>query len=321
MAVEWQAVPPGSDLKAMTDSAIGSGASPNQLLTLADPKVVSLETEAAGKFDVTLRDLRPRVRLHLPRIADAAGRMEASRLASEIYRCAAILGDDYTAVEALRPRTSRPVTQLEFRRLEPKMANPIFEHLHYLRSARPGAENFGLVDPEHGLALCLCSVNTIDWSKLARQLSRVAAGREPVKEDAIRDVARVYSFDTAPKYSISRLLAQVRAQLRAEVPAARLLTTVVDPNLDFDGRSYRAAGWTQWATVRARPYLYVDRQYTSPRQLRALYGTSHPVELREKLGARFTMSRIRLADSIVFCSRTRGKTEDGPDGRVVRMHR
>ena len=240
---------------------------------------------------------------------------------SEIRRCVDLLRSDYDEIESLIPRAHVSLEQLEFRKLEPIAAEAVFSRLHYLRSARPDAENFGLVDREHGLALCLCSVATVDWLKLATRLSRVASDRIALGPDAMRDVARVYSFEVAPANSISRLLSQVRSSLRKDKPTIRLLTTVVDPNLGFDGASYRAASWRHWMTVRPRPYFYVDDCYASPRKLRELYGTSHPLELREKLGPRFRTSRTRLKDSLVFCSRTRGETEYGSPGQAGPMHR
>ena len=59
-----------------------------------------------------------------------------------------------------------------------------------------------------------------------------------------------------------------------------MLTTAVDPNLGFIGSSYRAANWQQWMSIEARPYLYVDGVYASPRQFRTRFGGANLAELR-----------------------------------------
>ena len=54
-------------------------------------------------------------------------------------------------------------------------------------------------------------------------------------KEAVRDVSRVYSFDSAPFNAISFLLSRVRHHIRKTCPEVRLLSTAVDPNLGFTG--------------------------------------------------------------------------------------
>jgi hypothetical protein len=73
--------------------------------------------------------------------------------------------------------------------------------------------------------------------------------------------------------------------------------------------------------VQPRPYLYLNRRYASPRQLRAQYGTANPAELRERLGHRFEQSRAKLLDSSIFCVRVKGDTENVPPDDRRRLRR
>jgi hypothetical protein len=136
------------------------------------------------------------------------------------------------------------------------------------------------------------------------------------------DVSRVYSFDVAPPNAISFLLAKVRQVIRREIPSVQLLTTAVDPNLGFVGASYRAANWQQWMSIEARPYLYVDGIYASPRQLRTRFGGANLVELRTAHPrTRFEQSRTKLLDSVIYCCRLRGETEIVPNVDQRRLRR
>ena len=104
-------------------------------------------------------------------------------------------------------------------------------------------------------------------------------------------------------------------------PLADLLVTAVDPNLGFTGGSYRAANWQQWMTVRARPYLYENGRYVTPRQLRERFGTSSLVELQAKYPGRFQQSRVRLLDSMIYCCSVNGETKVVPAQERRRLHR
>ena len=130
----------------------------------------------------------------------------------------------------------------------------------------------------------------------------------PSRQNAVWDVSRVYSVDRAPRNAISYLLSRVRSYLRRNMPSIDLLVTAVDPNLGFTGSSYRAANWQQWMTVRARPYLYDNGRYVTPRQLREKFGTSSLIELQANYPGRFQQSRVRLLDPMIYCCNVNGET-------------
>ena len=154
--------------------------------------------------------------------------------------------------------------------------------------------------------MTLCSVSPLEWMRVGRQLQ----SQFGVPLGSAWDVSRVYSFDVAPANAISYLLGKVRSAIRQEVPSLQVLTTAVDPNLGFTGSSYRSANWQQWMSITARPYLYVDGLYASPRQLRSRFGGANLAQLSaDNRAHRFEQSRFRLLDSVIFCSRVRGETE------------
>jgi hypothetical protein len=269
------------------------------------------------RHDVPSRALAVRTVLHLPRLARPNGTLGRNAVIGELKRNATRLGRDQRGIEHLIPEDKYALADLRFVRLGTE-ADQIFSSLHYLRSSRAGSLNFALVDPVNRLPLTLCSVSPLEWMRVGKQLQ----AQFGVPREAVWDVSRVYSFDVAPVNAISYLLAKVRQVMRREIPGVQLLTTAVDPNLGFTGSSYRAANWQQWMSIEARPYLYVDGVYASPRQLRARFGGANLAELRRaNPGVRFEQSRAKLLDSLIFCSRLRGETEAVPEPDQRRLRR
>jgi hypothetical protein len=282
------------------------------------PEYADLVQDATRRHGVPGRALSVRTLLHLPRLARPDGTVARNRVIAELNRNAARLQRDQREIEDLIPRDKYELADLSFVRIANTDADQIFSHLHYLRSARAGSLNFALVDPVNAVPVTLCSVCPLEWIKVSRQLE----AQFDVPQGATWDVSRVYSFDVAPVNAISYLLAKVRQVIRREIPTLELLTTAVDPNLGFNGSSYRAANWQQWMSVEARPYLYVDGVYSSPRQLRVRYGGANLAELRRSNpDGRFEQSRAKLLDSLIFCCRLRGITEPVPEEERRRIRR
>jgi hypothetical protein len=109
--------------------------------------------------------------------------------------------------------------------------------------------------------------------------------------------------------------------VRHNMPSVELLVTAIDPNLGFTGCSYRAANWQQWMTVKARPYLYENRRYITPRQLRERFGTANLGKLQFKHPGIFEKSKVSLLDSMIYCNRVNGATEVVPAEYRPRLHR
>jgi hypothetical protein len=272
----------------------------------------------AHRSRVNARDLSVRALLHLPRVADWHGRLTRAQVADELRRAARQLSADVRATEHLIPHTCYDLRDLRFARVPAAKADAILSSLHYLRSARPGSLNFALLDPLHRLPVSLCSVSPLEWRRVGSHI----CGQFGVAQANIRDVSRVYSSEVAPPNAISFLLARVRDTLRRSGEQVDLLTTAVDPNMGFTGASYRAANWQHWLTIQPRPYLYVDGEYVSPRQLRRRFNTSNLADLKTAHPDYvFESSRVRLLDSLIFCWRLRGETEAVPSNLRRRLHR
>jgi hypothetical protein len=269
----------------------------------------------AEEFEVGARALLVRTRLHLPRVSRGLDRADDPRVGREIRRCASRLSVETGRAAAHVPVGPFILADLRFEQIEEERARPLLLNLHYLRTVRSGSLHLGLVEPVGGLPVALCSLSVLEWPRLAGGLGRSIG----LRREEVLDVSRVYSLDDAPANCISFLLARVRTWVRGNQPDITALTTVVDPNLGFTGSSYRAANWQQWMTIQARPYLYEDGWFVTPRQLRERYGTSNLQELKRLSKHRFERSRGPLSDSLLFGCRVHGATT-APDV-IPRLHR
>ena len=274
-----------------------------------------LVADSAKSRELDHRALSVRTLLHLPRVANSRGYVSRSQVDRELFFTGRQLRDDMNAARGLISTQHAELNKLEFADVLAGEAEAIFSRLHYLRSGRPSSLNFALIDPVDELPITLCSVAPLEWRRLGNQI----AARFGIDQEKIWDISRVYSRNGAPPNAISYLLSRVRAALRRSEHDIELFITAVDPNLGFLGSSYRAANWQQWFTVQARPYLYRDRRYISPRQLRQEFGTSKPADLQRMYpDHRFEQSRARLQDSMIFCCRLNGPTEPVQPHRLHR---
>jgi hypothetical protein len=292
-------------------------------LTLAECRqsessFLNVVSKVAEGRRLEMRALAVRTRLHLPRVARGDGTVGRRLALAEISRSARRLSADVAAIRAFVPTAEvTGLDELRFAVYDDDRAFAVFTHMHYLRSARPGSLNFALVDVRSGLPVALCSATPLDWRRLGNAIEQ----RYGVPSERVWDISRVYSFDVAPYNAISRLLARVRRWFRSERRDVSLLVTTVDPNLGFTGASYRASNWQEWMRVRPRPYLYLNRQYISPRQLRQKFGTVSREELHDRLGVRLEVSRAELLDSSIYSCRLRGATESIPADQLRRLRR
>jgi hypothetical protein len=313
------------------DSAAEQEASGHHVTTLAaclrpesrdpsipDPLFVERAKKTAESAGVGWRSLRTLTLLHLPRFADADGVLAWEGIDEELARRADELRADQARVRGLVPtdRFEQPRDLVFKEKYEASEANEVFANLHYLKNARPDSKNFALIDPVHGRPVSLCSISPLQWKPVARHLYR----RFGIPPENVWEISRMYSFDVAPGNVTSFLLARVRKAMRREEPTAELLTTAMDPNVGFNGNSYRGANWKEWMKIQARPYFYLDGDYVSPRQLRERFGTAGLERISAEYGIEVTTSVAKLHPSSIFACRINGATESVP-GELTPLRR
>jgi hypothetical protein len=277
-----------------------------------------LVRETALRLGVEPRALAVLALLHFPRVASYEGWVTRWQAEDEVRISGERLRGEAGAARPYVPVDKFPLRDLAFEEIDSSCATPVLTSLHYLRSVRPDSRYFALVDPVEKRPVSICAISPLQWKCVAREIW----ARFGIPAHRTWDVSRVFSVENAPPNAISSLLSKVRTYVRWNMPSADLLITAVDPNLGFTGASYRAANWQQWMTVKARPYLYEDGGYVSPRQLLQRYGTASLVELRAKYPDRgFQQSKVRLLDPSIYCCNVTGATKIVPAQDRRCLHR
>jgi hypothetical protein len=229
-----------------------------------------------------------RLLLSLPRLASSTGLVDRQVALPEADRLAARLAARTAAFAAWQdaPRSGLRASDLALALAAEDDARTILERFHYLESFRPGSEHYtGTID---GQIAALLTVSPLDLEPIQRHLP---SGVSPCE---VAVLARVFSFDWAPKNTLSFLMARLAQELRARARPPRLLLTYLNPNVGFTGASYRAANWRLWARERGTRYSYLDNEYITDRALARRFGTANESRLQERLGDRVVFSRMVL---------------------------
>ena len=104
----------------------------------------------------------------------------------------------------------------------------------------------------------------------------------------------MYTARWSPQNTLSYVMAKAIRLLRSEATCPQILLTYVNPNVGFDGASYRAANWTLYGLERGTRYAYLDSVYVTDRELTAQFGTSDAGMLTELLGDHIAFSIMNL---------------------------
>jgi hypothetical protein len=140
----------------------------------------------------------------------------------------------------------------------------------------------------------LLTFSALDLGRIATTLP------QSVDADEVLVLSRVYATGWAPRNSLSRLLALAGRHLRERTLEVKLLLTYLNPNVGFDGASYKAANWTLYGRERQTRYAYLDASYVTDRELTRRFGTSNAGELRRSLGGRVAFSRMPLTPLEIY---------------------
>ena len=243
---------------------------------------------------VTPRALELEALLHLPRLAGVDGTVPTDRADTEIERLARRLVEFYEpALDLAQPPPVKPdIATLEVDAVEEQLARRVTLRFHYLHSPRRDSLHFGSYTPGGRLA-ALVSLSRLDLDTLAFALPYA------IEPAATLVLSRVFAFDWAPRNTISHLLGQVERRLRELDDDPGLLLTYVNPNLGFDGASYRAANWSLFAYETGTRYAYLGDDYLTDREL-----ARRPTADR----GRVVYSRMRLEPLTIY-----GRVLRGPD--------
>jgi hypothetical protein len=228
------------------------------------PAIAALARRHAGR-GVSPRALEVESLLHLPRLADSTGLVRRAPADAEVARLSRRLHTFYQPVEEVLcpPAVTPELSDLRFGVVEEPVAAIVAKHLHYLHSPRRQSLHFGSYTSERRL-VAMVSLSRLDIPPIA------AALPDRVNPEETVVLSRVFAFDWAPRNTISHLLANVERRLREAQQEIRLLLTYLNPNLGFDGASYRAANWSLYGYEAGTRYGYLDDDYITDREIARL---------------------------------------------------
>ncbi len=255
----------------------------------ADSEALAASVDAiALNAGIPRRPLHLQSLMHLPRLADDRGLVDATIATDEIQRIAR----DIPTSANWRCDQRSELKELNFTQLDEGSVRETCERFHYLRSHRAGSCYFGLVQSPGTRPIAIAVASPSDVPRLGQ------LARETLDAKNVAVISRVFAFEGAPQNTLSRLLSRVASSLRAHGHDA--LVTYVNPNLGFAGASYRASGWTLLGCEPNTRYRYIDSDYVTDRVLSRRFGPHSDREYSELLGRRFATSRSPLEPLLVF---------------------
>lgn len=257
-----------------------------------EPLLVDNVEAAAFGADRPSRPLLLQALLQLPRVADTRGFVPSSivkRLLAELAQELPVKSEWLVPDIVLSPRV------LRVHALDSTTARRGMRRFHYLRSPRTDGRAYGL-STHTGHLVALCVSSPVDVVRLHELLA--SNGRT---NGLARIISRVFAFEGAPNNSISYMLSRVaREERRLGITD---LITYVNPNMAFNGSSYRASGWQLLGIESGTKYRYIDGRYITDRELAARFGAHHDEAHQRLLGRRFATSVMPLEPLLVFHTR------------------
>jgi hypothetical protein len=257
-----------------------------------EPLLLDCVESAASAAGRPARPLLLQALLQLPRVADRQSLAPipvVKRLLPELARELPAKSEWLMADIISSPR------ELDVHALDSVTAHDVMQRFHYLRSARTDGRGYGLSTGTNRL-VALCVSSPIDVARLNELLASNGRG-----QGHARVISRVFAFEGAPSNSISYMLSRVaREERRLGVSD---FVTYVNPNMGFQGSSYRASGWQLLGIESGTKYRYIDGRYITDRELTARFGTHSDKAYQRLLGDRFAVSTMPLESLLVFGSR------------------
>jgi hypothetical protein len=246
---------------------------------------------AANAADRPVHPLLLQALLQLPRVADKQ-RVAPIRVVEELL---AELAEElpFKSEWVVQDTVSSP-RELELHPLDAATARDVMQRFHYLRSPRTDGRAYSLITKTKRL-VALCVSSPIDIARLNELLASAGRGeRQP------RIISRVFAFEGAPPNSISYMLSRVVREERQL--GVSDVVTYVNPNMGFQGSSYRASRWRLLGTESGIKYRYVDRRYITDRELATRFGLYSDEGYQRLLDGRFAVSSMPLEPLLVFHS-------------------
>lgn len=152
---------------------------------------------------------------------------------------------------------------VSFREVPGYTADEINNRLHYMRSTRNDTiANYGLYIDNSETPYA-----NVSFSKCTRSYQVDALNQTTglhLMPEQVLSMTRAFTFNNAPKNSMSKLFHQAHRRIRLEFPEVKAIVTALNPYTGFEGGIFTGASYTPYA-FSPMEYWYDDRGYYVPR--------------------------------------------------------
>lgn len=243
-------------------------------------------------------------RLRLLELASGTACDQAS-IRRELERLAMLVDREQLNLAVARD-CSADLSKYHFDLVPADLTGRLHRVCHYLGGPRADGLNLGLwPNRASEWPVCVVSFVSFDLDHIAPYLP---FGISP---EQVMILARQVTLGSIPENAWSYTLRRAAAWIRESRPEIRMLLTYVDPNLGFNGATYRAANWALFGTEAKGRYVFVDGEHCTNRELIRQYGTARYDDLETVLGERISRTTCALQplNIYVFFTRRRDRRQ------------
>jgi len=165
------------------------------------------------------------------------------------------------SILTLRDETS--TTPVRFDNVPDYMADEVNNRLHYIRSTRnDSVANYGLFIDSAETPYASVSFSRCKRGYQVDALNQASGlGLAP---EQVLSMTRAFTFNNAPKNSMSKLFQQSHERIKQEFPDVRAIVTALNPYTGFGGGIFTGSSYTPYA-LSPMEYWYDDQGYYVPR--------------------------------------------------------
>lgn len=155
------------------------------------------------------------------------------------------------------------IIPVRFDTLPSYMADEINNRLHYIRSTRnDSVANYGLFIDNAETPYASVSFSRCKRGYQVDALNQVAGFN--LEPEQVLSMTRAFTFNNAPKNSMSKLFHQSHRRIKQEFPDIRAVVTALNPYTGFQGGIFTGASYTPYA-LSPMEYWYDANGYYVPR--------------------------------------------------------
>ena len=248
-------------------------------------KNTAWSNERSHQLQVVAKYITTQALLHLPYYDTGEIAHDSSRVLSDIDAKVITLSKDYKDIydrlhesarmgmvssgaklkgrNTLSIHDESSIIPIRFDFVPEFLAKEINDHLHYIRSSRNDSiANYGLFIDGAETPYASVSFSPCSRGYQLKSLNEVTGAN--LKPSQVLSMTRAFTFNNAPRNSMSKLFHQSHKQILRDYPHIKAIVTALNPYTGFDGGIFTGASYTPYA-LSPMEYWYDENQFYVPR--------------------------------------------------------